>query len=143
MTSITLNAKNHKKINVMARAWEIAKNSYNAHNGSAQTVAQLGSAISSRDFFSASLKLAWNEFKTNSKIYNTVKSLPSKIILRIHQAIKSLFISKSTSSMNKETANFNMAKTVMCAKNDSKTLSSAMTSKIHAWAYGEQQLNLF
>lgn len=143
MTSTTNNNTSLNTKNIMTRAWEIAKNSYNAHNGSPQIVAQLGSAKSSRDFFSASLKLAWNELKTNSKIYQLVKSLPNKVISRIHEAIKTLFNSKNTLNMSEEAINYKMATTVAHAQCGSKKPSKLMLSKIHNWAYGEQQLALF
>ena len=132
-------AKKMQDRRVMNRAWEIAKNSYNAHNASAETVAKLGAAKSSRDFFIASLQLAWKEEKTSTKIYEKVGSLPRKVMPRIHQEMATLINAGATNGMSKETSNYNMAKAALFARYGENKVTKEMLEQVYIWAYGEPQ----
>jgi hypothetical protein len=138
-------AKKMKDRRVMNRAWEIAKNSYNAHNASAETVAKLGAAKSSRDFFIASLQLAWDEEKSSTKIYVKIGSLPRKVMPRIHQEMATLINTNAMNGMTKETANYNMAKAALYARYGKEKVTDSMLEQVYVWAYGEaehEQLSL-
>jgi hypothetical protein len=132
-------AKKMKDRRVMNRAWEIAKNSYNAHNASAETIAKLGAAKSSRDFFVSSLQLAWDEEKSNTKIYVKVGSLPRKVMPTIHKEMTALINANATNGMTTETANYNMAKAALYARHSKGKVTDYMLEQVYVWAYGESE----
>ena len=135
-------AKKMKDRRVMNRAWEIAKNSYNAHNASAETVAKLGAAKSSSDFFVSSLQLAWKEEKTNTKIYEKIGSLPRKVLPRIHSELREMIESNITEDLSKEESNYELAKSALEARYGADKVTDEMLSQIHDWAFGEHNYYL-
>jgi hypothetical protein len=133
-------AKKMKDRRVMNRAWEIAKNAHNAHNASAETVAKLGAAKTSSDFFIASLQLAWDEEKSNTKIYVKIGSLPRKVMPRIHQELREMIESNITEGLSKEEANYELAKSALESRYGIEKVTSAMLNEIHSWAFAGQNI---
>jgi hypothetical protein len=135
-------AKKMKDRRVMNRAWEISKNSYNAHNASGETVAKLGAAKSSRDFFTSSLQLAWDEEKSNTKIYVKVVALPRKVMPNIHKALRKMIKSDINDGLSIEERNYELAKLALETRHGKNKVTDLMLDQILSWAFDSEQVQL-